>query len=672
MDEQPERDGLMNLPNRHARIIVVTFSNPLFDSNDDFTFSDDESLSDEDVPEDNVKIYSNPLFKFDDEYISSDVNSLFDEVLENIESKDSYVSNLDESALLVTPLSDFNEDECFDPGGDIDEIELLLHRDPSTPKMSVASILEGFIDEPPLEENDDLFDLESKENKWKKILYDASIDDLMTEDKVFDPRIHEKTFSPTYVRLSFEDRHYLFLIYVIRIFLPYLTYSMDSSFPLSSGSEDTIFDPDISVFSCYSQEPAQASRSWNKRFDKEIKKVGFTQNPDEPCVYLKASGSNVALLVLYVDDILIMGNNITMLQDVKSWLCKCFYMKDLGEATYILRIKITRDGSKRLIALTQSAYFDKILKKFKMDNSKRGSVSMQEKHDYRKSQGAKTPSKVKRIQRVLYALAIRSIMYEVRCTRPDVAFAPGTELKVTCYADAGFQTDKDDTKSQSGYVFVLNGGAVDWKSAKQSTIAMSSTEAEYNVAAEASMEAVWMRKFIDGLGDVIPSNKKLMEMLCDNAPAIAIANDPKIMKGARRYQRKYHYIRKVIQAGEIVMKKVHTYDNLADPFTKPMPYNKHFEHAMGIGVCPASSLMVIDCLTYVMTYTRPGIDFAVGKLSSYSSVLEGYTDASWINNTEYNSSTSDWVFLLGGGAISWASKKQTCVTNSTMVEKHDP
>nr|GEW27804.1 hypothetical protein [Tanacetum cinerariifolium] len=76
----------------------VTFSNHLFDSNDDFTSSDDESLSDEDVPKDNVKIYSNPLFEFDDEYISSDVNPLFDEVLED------------------------PRDECFDSGGDVDEI----------------------------------------------------------------------------------------------------------------------------------------------------------------------------------------------------------------------------------------------------------------------------------------------------------------------------------------------------------------------------------------------------------------------------------------------------------------------------------------------------------------------------------------------------------------------
>ncbi|GKB10164.1 hypothetical protein Tco_0844087 [Tanacetum coccineum] len=233
----------------------VTFSNPLFDSNDDFTSSDDESLSDEAIPEDNVKIYLNPLFEFDDEYISSDVNPLFDEVLENIESKDSYVSNLDEPALLVTPLSDTNEDECFDPGGDVDEIEFLLHRDPSTPKISVASILEGFTNEPPLKENYDLFNLESKENEWKKILYDAPIDDLMTEDKVFDPGIHEKTFSPTYVRLPYEDRHYLSLTYVIQIFLSYFTYPVDSFLPLSSRSEDIIFDPGISAYSFYSLEP---------------------------------------------------------------------------------------------------------------------------------------------------------------------------------------------------------------------------------------------------------------------------------------------------------------------------------------------------------------------------------------------------------------------------------
>ncbi|GJZ22305.1 hypothetical protein Tco_0559344 [Tanacetum coccineum] len=132
---------------------------------------------------------------------------------------------------------------------------------------------------------------------------------------------------------------------------------------------------------------------------------------------------------------------------------------------------------------------------------------------------------------------------------------------------------------------------VDWKSAKQSTAAMSSTKAEYIVAAKASMEVVWMRKFIDGLGGVMPSNKRPMEMLCDNELATTIANDPRILKGARHFQRKYHYIREVIQEREIILKKVHTHDNVDDLFTKLMPYNKRYEHAMAIQICPASSLM---------------------------------------------------------------------------------
>ncbi|GJY61923.1 retrotransposon protein, putative, ty1-copia subclass [Tanacetum coccineum] len=167
----------------------------------------------------------------------------------------------------------------------------------------------------------------------------------------------------------------------------------------------------------------QASRQWNKHFDDEIKKFGFTQNCDEPCVYLKASGSYITFLILYVDDILIMKNNIPMLQDVKSYLGRCFAMKDIGEAAYILGIKIYRDRSRRLIGICQSAYIEKILKRFYMETSKRGTIPMQEKLKLSKSQGASTPAEIQRMQNISYALAFGSIMYVVRCTRPDVAFA---------------------------------------------------------------------------------------------------------------------------------------------------------------------------------------------------------------------------------------------------------
>nr|GEV36351.1 retrotransposon protein, putative, Ty1-copia subclass [Tanacetum cinerariifolium] len=120
----------------------------------------------------------------------------------------------------------------------------------------------------------------------------------------------------------------------------------------------------------------RASKSWNKRFDEEIKRFGFAQNVDEPCVYQKASGSNVTFPILYVDDIIIMGNHIPSLQSLKTYLGNCYVMKDLGEATFILGIKIYRDRSKRLIELIQSAYMDKILKRYRMDTSKRGYIPM--------------------------------------------------------------------------------------------------------------------------------------------------------------------------------------------------------------------------------------------------------------------------------------------------------
>nr|GFB03331.1 hypothetical protein [Tanacetum cinerariifolium] len=149
-----------------------------------------------------------------------------------------------------------------------------------------------------------------------------------------------------------------------------------------------------------------------------------------------------------------------------------------------------------------------------MENSKRGSIPMQEKLMLSKSQCASTPAELKRMQNVPYASAVGFIMYAMRCTRPDVAFAQNT-----------------------GYVFILNGGAVDWKSTKKSIFATSSAEAEYIAAFDASKEAVWVRKFISGL------------------------------------------------------EKVHTADNLADPFTKALAFPKHSEHTWNIRMLPASSLV---------------------------------------------------------------------------------
>ncbi|GJW66888.1 hypothetical protein Tco_0121312 [Tanacetum coccineum] len=214
-------------------------------------------------------------------------------------------------------------------------------------------------------------------------------------------------------------------------------------------------------------------------------------------------------------------------------------MKDLWEATFILGIKIYRDRSKRLIGLSQSAYVDKILKMFKMDNSKRGNIPMQERLNLNKTQGASTPGEVKRIKNIPYASVV------------DIIFVydgnPKAELRVDCYCNAGFETNRDDIKSQTGYVSILNRAAL-----------------------EDAMEAVWIRKFILGLG-IAPIINEPIKLFCDNSAALLIANEPGVQRGTRHYHRRYHYVRECIELGKINLLKVHTDDNLADPFTKALP-----------------------------------------------------------------------------------------------------
>ncbi|GJT68410.1 retrotransposon protein, putative, ty1-copia subclass [Tanacetum coccineum] len=288
---------------------------------------------------------------------------------------------------------------------------------------------------------------------------------------------YEETFSPV------ADIRTIRILIAIVAFYNYEIWQMD----VKTAFLNRFLNKEV-----YMEQP-EASRQWIKRFDDEIKKFRFSQNRDEPCVYVKASGSYVTFRILYVDDILIMGNNIPMLQNVKSYLGRCFAMKDLGEDAYIRGIKIYRDRSKRLIGLCQSAYIEKIIKRFYMENSKHGTIPMQEKLKFSISQGSSTPAEIRRMQNIPYALAVGSIMYVVRCTRPDVAFAQNItsqfqqnpcdahwtavknilkylyntkdmflvyggdtkrELRVSCYTDAGYLTDADDMKSQTGYVFV--------------------------------------------------------------------------------------------------------------------------------------------------------------------------------------------------------------------------
>ncbi|CAH1441502.1 unnamed protein product [Lactuca virosa] len=364
----------------------------------------------------------------------------------------------------------------------------------------------------------------------------------------------------------------------------------------------------------------QESHRWNLCFDEKVKEFGFTRCEDESCVYVKASGTIVSFLVLYVDDILLIGNDIPTLQEVKSWLWKCFAMKDLGEAAYILGIRILRNRSKTLIELSQSTYLDKVLKRFCMENSKKGELPIQSNTKLSNTQSLSTDDDIVEMSRVPYASTVGSIMYAMTCIRPDVAFAlsmvsryqgnPGRahwtavknilkylrrtkelflilggsdDFRVRGYSDASFQTDRDNYRSQSGWVFTLNRGDVTWKSVKHETVADSTCESEYIAASEASKEAIWLKNFIGDLG-VLPAIKEPMEIFCNNEGAVALTKEPRDHGRSIHIDRKYHVIRHRVEQGLLVVKRVLSEENPADPLTKGLSRVKHLQHARSIGL----------------------------------------------------------------------------------------
>ena len=160
----------------------------------------------------------------------------------------------------------------------------------------------------------------------------------------------------------------------------------------------------------------QASRRWNLRFDEAIKEFGFMKNEDEPCVYKKVSASAIVFLVLYVDDILLNRNDIPTLHSVKSWLRKFFSMKDLGEAAYILCIKIYRDRSQWLLGLSQSGYIEKVLKRFSMQDSKIGFLPMSHSIKLSKSQCPTTKDERERMDKIPRLLVLSCMP----CFAPDM------------------------------------------------------------------------------------------------------------------------------------------------------------------------------------------------------------------------------------------------------------
>ena len=366
----------------------------------------------------------------------------------------------------------------------------------------------------------------------------------------------------------------------------------------------------------------QASRQWYIKFNDTILSYGFVEIIVDRCIYMKVSGSKFAILVLYVDDILIAANDMGMLSDVKKYLSSNFEMKDMGEASYVIgiEIEIIRDRSQGLLSLFQKGYINKVLKRYGMDKCSIGKAPIQKGDQFSKMQCPKNELECKEMERILYASVVGSLNYVQTCTRPDISFAvgmlgryqsnPGMDhwkaakkvlrylqgtkeymltyrrsdnIEIVGYSDSDYAGCVDSRKSTFGYLFLLAGGAVSWKCGKQSVIATSTMEAEFVACFEATVHALWLRNLISGLG-IVDSIAKPLRIYCDNSAAVFFSKNDRYSKGAKHMEIKYLSVKEEVQKRRVTFEHIRTNMMLADPLTKGLPPGIFIGHVEKMGI----------------------------------------------------------------------------------------
>jgi hypothetical protein len=169
----------------------------------------------------------------------------------------------------------------------------------------------------------------------------------------------------------------------------------------------------------------QSCRQWYLRFHRAILLNGFTMIEKDHCVYTKRSKGSFIILSLYVDNILLVSNDVEMIVATKEWLSSNFEMKDISEADYILGVKIFRDHLKKILGLSQQTYIKKVLECFQMSDCKPIDTSIAKNESLSPNMCPKTQDEQEKIACVPYSNAIDSLMYAMMCTRPDICYVVG-------------------------------------------------------------------------------------------------------------------------------------------------------------------------------------------------------------------------------------------------------
>ena len=352
----------------------------------------------------------------------------------------------------------------------------------------------------------------------------------------------------------------------------------------------------------------QALRQWYIKFDSFMTGHGYSRTTLDHCVFVKKyPDGNFIILLLYVDDMLFVGQDTSKIRKLKSELSKPFAIKDLGPAKQILRIRIVCDISLRLIWLSQENYIKKVLERFNMDKANPANCPLAGHLKLSSSRCPTSDEEKNEMQKIPYASAVGSLMYAMVCTRPDIAHAvgivsrfmsnpgkehwavvkwilrylQGTSKMSLCFGkgepildrftDSDMVGDIDSRKSTYGYLITFAWGAMAWQSRLQKCVALSTTEAEFLVIIEACKELLWLKKFLQELG----LEQERYVLHCDSQSAIHLSKNSSFHSRSKHINVRYHWICDVLNDKLLQLEKVHTDENTLDMLTKALTKDKH-------------------------------------------------------------------------------------------------
>jgi hypothetical protein len=353
----------------------------------------------------------------------------------------------------------------------------------------------------------------------------------------------------------------------------------------------------------------QAPCAWFERFTSHLLTLGFTASLADASLFVLHTGSTTVYLLLYVDDIIITGNNSTAVSDIISQLSTTFELKDLGPLRYFLGLQI--EYKKVGLFVHQQKYLTDLLHKFHMTDCKTAPTriatttplstasndALSDPTPFRSLVGAlqyatfTSPNITFAVNRVCqfmhkpsnvhFVAAKRILRYLKGSLHKGVLFQPGP-LALTAFTDADWAGDPSDRRSTSGVVVFLGHNPITWLAKKQHTVSRSSTEVEYCSLATGAAELAWLRQVLCDLKLYLPSAPLIW---CDNTSALALASNPVFHGRTKHIEVDYHFVREKVVRGDLLLQFISTHDQLADIFTKALPSTRLLQLCSKLMVC---------------------------------------------------------------------------------------